>query len=177
MELQTTAGSITLRPIHLRDDTAFQALRLQALQEHPEVYGSDYSEQANEPLEYWQDRIQRTLGSEYQALFVTEASGQLVAMTGIFRETGPKQRHYATIYGVYVDPGWRGNRITDHLIALCLEWARNHAVSMARLSVVISNTSAIRCYARCGFTVYGIEPAVICHNGVYYDELLMGRRV
>jgi RimJ/RimL family protein N-acetyltransferase len=43
--------------------------------------------------------------------------------------------------------------------------------------VVTTNAPAIRCYARHGFTVYGVEPEVIFANGVYYDELLMLRRL
>jgi RimJ/RimL family protein N-acetyltransferase len=30
---------------------------------------------------------------------------------------------------------------------------------------------------RCGFTVYGVDPQTILHDGVYYDELLMSRAV
>jgi RimJ/RimL family protein N-acetyltransferase len=36
--------------------------------------------------------------------------------------------------------------------------------------------AAIRCYNRCGFTVYGVEPQAIRHDGVMYDELLMARQ-
>ncbi|MBA3470041.1 MAG: GNAT family N-acetyltransferase, partial [Herpetosiphonaceae bacterium] len=82
-----------------------------------------------------------------------------------------------TVVSVYVRAEWRGQRITDGLIELCLGWAREHGVLRARVAVITSNASAIRCYVRCGFRVYGVEPAVIFENGVYHDELLMGRQV
>ena len=36
---------------------------------------------------------------------------------------------------------------------------------------------AIRFYARCGFTVYGIESKAICYDGVTYDELQMAKTI
>ena len=177
MQLETKRGLITLRMVEPSDVARFRALRLQALGQHPEVYGSEYGEQAAQPDDYWQDRVSRTVGSEREALFVAEADGELVAMTGIFRDSGLKVHHNATIYGVYVRPEWRGLNLTDRLIERCLEWAQNHSVLVALLAVISQNSSAIRCYIRCGFSVYGVQPMAIFHNGVYYDELLMLRRV
>ena len=177
MEITSSRGRITLRPVATADAEALRQLRLEALQRHPEVYGSDYESQVLEPAEYWQRRVDRTLGSDQEALFVAEGAGELIGMTGIFRDHGIKVRHCATIVAVYVRAEWRGNRITDGLIGQCLAWAGEHGVLRVRVAVITSNASAIRCYARCGFQVYGVEPAVIFNDGVYYDELLMGRSV
>ncbi len=35
------------------------------------------------------------------------------------------------------------------------------------------HSATIRCYARCGFTVYSVDPQVIAVDGALYDELLM----
>jgi len=43
--------------------------------------------------------------------------------------------------------------------------------------VLTVNTPAIRCYDRCGFSIFGVEPKAIFYNGVYYDEFLMSRPV
>ena len=114
-------------------------------------------------------------GDDRGITYVAEANGALVGMTGIFRHEGAKMRHSAMLWGVYVRPGWRGMGIIDSLIEACIAWARAHAVRQAKLGVVTTNAAAIRSYVRCGFSVYGMEPEVIHHNGVYYDELLMVR--
>jgi len=49
-------------------------------------------------------------------------------------------------------------------------------LAIVKLGVVTTNTPAIRCYARCGFTVYGVEPQVIHYEDVLYDELLMAKK-
>jgi RimJ/RimL family protein N-acetyltransferase len=68
-------------------------------------------------------------------------------------------------------------RIGEALIGECLAWARTQGLAVVKLGVVTTNTSAIRCYARCGFTVFGVEPKAIFYDGVYYDELLMAKPV
>ena len=58
-----------------------------------------------------------------------------------------------------------------------MAYARELGLRLVRLGVVTTNASAIRLYQRCGFTVYGVEPEVLYVNGIYYDELLMARRI
>jgi ribosomal protein S18 acetylase RimI-like enzyme len=105
---------------------------------------------------------------------VAEAGSALVGMCGIYRDPRPKIRHIATIWGVYVDPAWRGLKIGERLIQACLEWAASHEVTFVRLEVNSINVAAIQCYIRCGFSVNGVEPKSLFYEGRYYDELLMG---
>jgi RimJ/RimL family protein N-acetyltransferase len=100
---------------------------------------------------------------------------ELVGTCGIYRGDSPKTQHSGTIAGVYVRPNWRGLQIADELIAACIEWAQSHDMKIVKLGVTSTNTAAIRCYTRCGFTVYGTEPQAISTNGAMYDELLMAR--
>jgi RimJ/RimL family protein N-acetyltransferase len=94
-------------------------------------------------------------------------------MTGIVRGNSPKTRHDALIWGVYVKPEWRGLHIAAELIHSCFEWAKARKVVLTKLGVVTVNQSAIRCYERCGFKIYGTEPRAIFYEGKYYDEYLM----
>lgn len=48
---------------------------------------------------------------------------------------------------------------------------------IVKLAIVTTNTPTIRCYVRCGFSVYGIEPRAIYYDGVFYHELLMVKEV
>jgi len=102
---------------------------------------------------------------------------RLVGMCGIYRANSPKIQHSATVVGMYVRPDWRGSHIAGGLVNACLDWAHAQEVKIVKLAVVTTNTRAIRCYARCGFRVYGIEPQALYYGGVFYDELLMARTV
>jgi RimJ/RimL family protein N-acetyltransferase len=173
--IQSARGSITIRLATVSDMQAFIAMRLKALKDHPEAFGSDYEDALTRPEEFWQQRLTET---DHNAIYVAVSpEAELIAMTGISRYEGKKIQHNANIVSVYVDPAWRGLRLTEHLIAACVAWARQHDIRILRLSVAVTNTAAIRAYARSGFVVYGIEQEVIFTDGIYYDELMMARRL
>ncbi len=169
--LITPLGPVGIRPAQETDAQAFRELRLEALSNHPLAFSADFADYADRPLQFWVDRI-KNLGEEDMIFFALHGDA-LVGMCGIYREKSPKTRHYATIYGVYVRPDWRGLGIADELINRCEQWGKERGVLFARLGVATSNTAAIRFYTRCGFRPYGIEPQVIYYGGAYYDEFLM----
>ncbi len=175
--MDTPRGSITIRPTQEGDATAFRELRLEALKNYPAAFGSDYETDIMLPIEHWQERVRPTADPSKGIIYVASAGATLVGMTGIYRANSLKLQHNGNIWGVYVRDGWRGLRIADQLIEACVAWAQQHEIRLVRLAVITSNASAIRCYVRCGFTVYGVDPEVIYTGGVYHDELLMVRKL
>ena len=173
--IETPNGPLTLRPALEADAENFRALRLEALRSHPDVFSADYTVNEQQPLEFWQGRL-RGLGSEGM-IFFAEHNAALVGMSGIRRGDSPKTRHSAMIWGVYLRPEWRSLHVAEGLLNQCLAWAQTQQVKIVKLAVVSTNAAAIRCYARCGFTVYGIEPQALELDGLLYDELLMSRLV
>jgi RimJ/RimL family protein N-acetyltransferase len=144
---------------------------LEALKNHPTAFGADYEESLARPNEHWRERL--TIHKDKEALFFAESDGQLIGMTGIFRGSSKKSHHDSTIWGVYVKPERRGRQISESLIRACLKWAKDQGLTIVKLAVVTTNQPAIRCYERCGFTIYGTEPKAIGYDGRYYDEYLM----
>lgn len=174
MERQT---SVTIRPIAESDLRTYRELRLEALQAHPEAYGSDYNEQANDPDSVWMGRIRASLQGKASRIFLAEDGGQFVGLLAAYRDMGAKVCHSAKLVSVYVRQNYRGRRLAERMIDQVLAWCASVNVRILHLTVVTSNTPAIRCYQRCGFAVYGIQPEVIRIGTQYHDELLMWRRV
>jgi RimJ/RimL family protein N-acetyltransferase len=175
--LTTDRGDVLIRPTREEDAPLYRALRLQGLQAHPEVFGADYATSAARPIEHWQERMRSGAGTAEGVTYVADAAGELVGMTTLVRNDMLKTRHAGSIFGVYTHPAWRGTGVADALLEACADYARALGVRLLRLGVVTTNASAIRLYQRCGYWVYGIEPESIQHNGKYYDELLMARRI
>jgi RimJ/RimL family protein N-acetyltransferase len=171
------AGDISIRLIRDSDLDAYKALRLEALREHPEAFGTDYDEDLGQPESVWIDRLTNSIDNPGGCIALADAGGELAAMAGVFRRDSVKVRHVATIWGVYVRPKYRGQQLVDRMIAELLNWCRANQVGIVHLTVVTSNGPAIRCYLRCGFSVYGISPEEIRIGDKYYDELLMWRRI
>ena len=168
--ISTSKGTIVVREANLGDMDLYRALRLFALQESPLAFGQDYETSLNYSTETWQERLR---DDGHSITFIAEHDQTLIGMTGILRRPLPKTKHSATIVGVYVHPDWRGLRIAESLINTCIEWARSKDVVIVKLSVNAENNSAIRCYQRCGFTIYGTEPRGTYYDGKYYDGHLM----
>jgi RimJ/RimL family protein N-acetyltransferase len=175
--IQTSKGDVHIRPTRTDDAPAYRALRLDGLRAHPEAFGADYASSAARPIEYWQERMQSGAGGEQGITYVAEAAGALIGMSALVRNDLAKTRHAGSIFGVYTHADWRGSGVADALLEACVAWAGVLGLRLVRLGVVTSNASAIRLYARCGFQVYGVEPEALYVNGIYYDELLMARRI
>lgn len=174
-ELTTRQGVLTIRPAQIQDAASLRELRLEALTSHPAAFAADYDLTQAEAADAWSERIRENAAGDKGVIYVAVTDGQLVGMTGLFRERWPKTRHSGTIWGVYVQAAWRGCGVAQGLLQGCIAWAQARGLLVMKLGVVTGNTAAIRCYARCGFRVYGIEPQVIYYDGAYYDEMLMAK--
>ncbi len=173
--IATTRGTVTIHPASAEDAPAYRDLRLEALRNHPEAFSSDYATAVAQPMSFWTERL-RSSGTETAIVnFLAVHEQQLIGMCAIARRDTLKTRHAADIVGMYVQPEWRGLHIAEALVTACIEWARTHEVKIVKLAVVAANTPAIRCYALCGFHVYGIEPQALFYDNVFNDELLMAR--
>jgi ribosomal protein S18 acetylase RimI-like enzyme len=169
--MKTARGEILIREANPADAAAFRGLRLYALQDSPTAFSADYQRNFHHPLGYWEDML--TMHPDESTLFLVEHEKDLLAMTGIARGSSPKTRHSATIWGVYVIPEWRGLHIAEGLIRACFAWARARKIVVAKLGVSAANTSAIRCYERCGFKITGTEPRALYYDSQYHDFYMM----
>jgi ribosomal protein S18 acetylase RimI-like enzyme len=176
-QLTTIKGPVTIRPAVPDDAALLRELRLEALASHPEAFASDPVSVATEGIGVWSERIARYASRNEGVICVASAQDQFIGMMGLFCGNRPKTRHGGTIYGAYVKADWRGLHVAEALLNECIAWAQAHGVVIVKLAVVTSNAPAIRCYSRCGFTVYGVDPKVIGYHGGFYDELLMARMI
>jgi len=174
-KMETPKGPVLIRKATPEDAGRLRALRLEALRTDPVAFSADLSIEEALTDAQWAERLGGYEVEQSGLIVVAEANGELVGMTGLGRGNRPKTQHNGTIWGVYVQPEWRGLRIADRLIEGCLDWARERGLTIVKLGVVNSNQPAIRAYTRLGFTVYGEEPKAIRYEGVDYDDLLMAK--
>lgn len=179
--------AITIRPVMLSEADALLRLRLEALQDSPEAFGEDYDYVAAQPFVIWQERIAHSLGEGDQVIFVAASAARghgdrqskqpenvrLIGMAGVNRSTMRKTRHSASIWGVYVQPAWRGQGVATALVRACVNWGAAKGLATMRLAVITANPAAIRCYENCGFRSCGVDPKAFFVNGRYYDLMRM----
>jgi RimJ/RimL family protein N-acetyltransferase len=173
--VSTPRARAIIRAGREEDAPAYRELRLEALRDHPEAFSSDYDTYLAKPPGYWTKRLQFHRPDNSVMLFFAAHDEGLAGMCGVAHNRDRKTRHSAYLVSMYVRPPWRGRGLAGRLITACLDWARAQGITVVKLGVAATNIPAIRCYVRCGFQVYGLEPQAVYHDGIHYDELLMTR--
>ena len=160
------SARIEIRPLGSADAAAYRDLRLAALRDSPEAFGSTFERESVQPLAWFRDRLGK--GPVFGAL----RSSELVGTAGFVRREGEKEKHKGLLWGMYVRPDARNGGIGRQLLEAVIDHARRQ-VEVIQLSVVSSNEQAQRLYACLGFVGYGVEKHSLKHHGHYYDEILM----
>ena len=167
----TKNNELAIRRVREEDVQALIDIRLEALQNHPVAFSADYENDRQRPLPEWLQRIGES------PTFIAWDGDTAAGMAGIFRGWSSKTGPQGTIWGVYVRPAYRGLGLGKALVLRCLDDARQNGCKIVYIAAASNNTAAIRCYERCGFSVYGLQPMAICVDGRYYDELLMAQKL
>jgi len=169
-----TASAVHIEPITPGSFAAWRTLRLRALKDHPDAFGASWEWYAGLSEADSQKHFASRQGPRSETWGAFADDGTLLGTVGIFCDSGPKQAHRAHIWGMYVAPEARGQRIGERLIEAAVAFARTiDGVLQVHLAVTSHNTSAKRLYERMGFVRYGIDPRVLVVDGVGYDEDLM----
>lgn len=163
---------MNIRILKEEDAQVYQSLRLRALQTNPEAFGSTYEREVAFTQEMVEERIRATEDSYGLGAFGEK--GELLGVVRFVRETGMKEKHKGTIYGMYVAPETRGQGVGRALLQEVISRAKDFdGLEQIRLQVVSTNESAKKLYQSFGFETYGVEPRALLHNGQYLDEDMM----
>ena len=85
-----------------------------------------------------------------------------------------KDRHKATLFGMYVPPRFRSLGLGRQLVVATLEFARSRAgIKIVQLTVSQGNASAETLYRRCGFIEFGVEPFAVAVASGYVSKVHM----
>ena len=158
----------TIRLLLADDVDDFRAIRLMALRDAPDAFGSTYADEAARPASRFAERLCAS------SIFGAYLDGTIVAMVGFARHAGPKERHKGFIWGMFVAPQARGQGVAGPLLEAVLDHASSH-VELVTLRVVTTNTAAIALYTRHGFECCGVEPRSLKSHSGYADEMDMVR--
>jgi ribosomal protein S18 acetylase RimI-like enzyme len=163
---------VTIRELTDADIEEYWALRLRALREEPEAFGSSYEESRERPVAQVAERLREMRAAGDFMLGAYNEDGKLVGIVAFVRDTGLKNRHNADVFQMYVASEVRGQGIGRALVEAVIARARTlDGVERIALAVVTSNAAARALYAHLGFTIYGVRPAALkLTDGRYLDE-------
>ena len=162
------SSDCSIRRLVPDDAAAYRELRLRALTAHPEAFTSSHEEDSRKSVAAMATRLAPD-GDE--AVWGAYAGDRLVALAGLARETRMKNRHKATVFGMYVAPEYGGRGIGRALLAQVIGEARRQpGLQQLVLTVTDGNAAAAALYEKAGFRSFGIEPRAICVDGRHYGK-------
>ena len=141
------------------DATLYRSLRLRALRDHPDAFTSSYEDDRDQPLE---GAAARLAGHAFWGAY---ERAELVGIVGLEREGRAKNRHKATVVGMYVAPESAGQGVGRALMEALVAHARAEGIASLVLTVTAGNAHAQRLYERAGFRSFGVEPDAIRIGG------------
>jgi len=149
----------------------YRALMLSAYDAEPDAFTSNAAERGEQPPEWWLARVSDRPDAD-ELVLGARADGGLVAAVGVRFRRRERTRHKATLFGLFVADGHRGQGLGRTLVEAALEAARARAGTLlVQLTVAASNEPAVRLYRECGFEPFGTEP-LAWKRGDRYESLL-----
>jgi ribosomal protein S18 acetylase RimI-like enzyme len=166
---------MTIRRLLPANAAEYRRLRLRGLRESPTAFGSSFAEESRRPFKAFVARLEQT---EAKWVFGAFERKRLVGVVTLLREEKMKERHKASIVGMYVDPKTRRKGVGRQLLDAAIDAARQlRGLKQVRLGVVEVNRPALRLYRSAGFKLYGREEAALLVAGKFYSELFLVHRL
>lgn len=168
----SVSGGITpflIRVLSDRDAADMRDIRLAALSDHPENFGTAVAEETARSLDFQRARLIDPQNTVHGAF---DPRGQLVAIAGLQIRAGIKERHRSHLWGVYVRPVARGTGLVRRFMATVLNYAFA-IVEQVELEALSTNVTARVLYESLGFKKVGQIPGARKINGKLYDDDIM----
>ncbi len=156
------------------DVADYRAIRLAALKDAPDAFGSTYEAEVGLAMEAFAERLATTIVLGAYAAAAGGGDARIIGMVGFKQQTMTRLAHKGFVWGFYVEPAARGRGVGVALVERIVA-AATGLVQQLTLSVVQGNDAALALYERCGFETYGVEPRALRSTTGYADEVLMVR--
>ncbi len=139
---------VTVCRLVATDWQAYRAIRLAMLQESPSAFGSTHDDAASFDEVLWKQRLTDN------AVLLARV-GATPAGSVMFSEGGATDPADGSLFGMWVDPGFRRTGVGRALVVAVVSQARAAGKRRVVLHVVADNTAARRLYEREGFVATG----------------------
>jgi GNAT superfamily N-acetyltransferase len=158
-----------IRRIRADEGLALRGIRLRALADAPDAFGSTLAGALGYPEQEWHDRAERCATGD-QVMFFAEEAGRLIGMArGSFE---PEMPVTVELTSMWVEPEARGRGVARSLVEAIADWARSQGATRLQLWVTESNTPATALYRRFGFAPTG-ERQPLPSNPALAEDLLV----
>jgi GNAT superfamily N-acetyltransferase len=158
---------VLVREVTADDVEAFRDIRLEALRDAPEAFGSTYAREVAFAEADWQRRIAR--GGNFLGYLPEASATEPAGLIGGYQE----DPQLVELVSMYIRPRARGRGVGEALIATVIDWAASRNAASVHLWVTEPNKPARLLYERCGFALTGERQSLPSNPSL--DEVAMSR--
>ena len=144
-----------VRRLAPQDWPRYRDVRLRALRDSPDAFGSTLEREAHRTDAHWQERLTSAATSEWDLPVVIEQGDQFVGL--VWGKIDPSAAQTTYVFQMWVAPDSRARGYGAMLLDAIVVWARGKGARQVLLNVTCGDTAAMRLYARAGFRPAG-EP-------------------
>ena len=145
---------VRLRRVEPGDGLLLKSVRLAALEDSPDAFGSTLGAEAARSDEEWAERAEAGSSGVSRITVFAEVAQDVVGLVGGYRETNSSTT--VELVSMWVRPNARRAGVGRALVAVVIDWARKTEASEVALWVTKGNATAERLYAAMGFTATGV---------------------
>lgn len=145
--------SLNVRVFAAHEWRTYKDLRLRALADAPDAFGSTFAKESERPDTEWQQRLALGVPSARNFPVVAEIASIPIGLAwGRIEESTPD---VANVYQVWVMPTQRRLGAGQMLLKAVIAWATTKQARYLDLGVTCGDSPAMRLYARLGFEPIG----------------------
>jgi len=147
------ASMAAARKIEPADWPIYKDLRLRALRDAPDAFGSTLAAELPRPDALWQDRLVAARASGHDLPLFALAGSLPVGL--LWAKVDRSDAKVVDLFQMWVDPMHRGRGLAGMLLTEAVTWARSVGATSVRLGVTVADSAAYRLYTRHGFKPVG----------------------
>ena len=149
------APAFTIRPFTADEWPAYRAIRLRALGDAPDAFGSTLGAEEALAPESWAARLARSTTSGIDRALAAEMHGALVGLA--WAKVDADDAAIVNLFQMWVAPEARGQGVAGALLGEAVRWARARGAQALQLGVACTNDAALRLYEGAGFVEAGVR--------------------
>jgi RimJ/RimL family protein N-acetyltransferase len=162
-------SKLEIRRVQPHESAAWFKMRIESLYDCPSAFLSSPETELAQGADFFRKRIAE--GGEDNVIFACFDGEICVGSVGVVREEHLKANHKAFIWGMYVSPSYRGQKLGRQLLETAIDFAKNTMkVERVSLSVDSARVAAKNLYLSMGFQKWGTEKRAVRIDGQYFDE-------
>ena len=159
--------SFAVRRLLPHEWQAYRAIRLRALAEAPDAFGSTLAAEQGLPDDTWAARVAKSAVSGIDCPLVAQADAGFVGL--LWAKVDAQDTGRVNLFQMWVAPECRGRGVAAALLEGVLGWIRERGTRVVHLGVNDANGGAVRLYERVGFRAIG-DPYLMREGAPYMEQ-------